>query len=155
MKKLDLGQAIGIVANLGVIAGIIFLAVEIRGATRATQAESGQTASALDQEFLLHVASDAETSQLWITYLRMPETLSTEEKIQGGFLFAAIIRRLENVYLQYQLGALSEESWQSRQALFVGMATSPGYTTFLDGPIASNASPAIIEFMNQLRSSAR
>ena len=85
----------------------------------------------------------------------MPEALSTEEKIQGGFLFAAIIRRLENVYLQYQLGALSEESWQSRQALFVGMATSPGYTTFLDGPIASNASPAIIEFMNQLRSSAR
>ena len=153
MKKLDLGQAVGVVANLGVIAGIVFLAFEIRGATRATQAETLQTASALDQEFLLHVSSNPDISQLWITYYTAPETLSAEEKIQAGWLFAAIIRRLENIYLQYQLGALSEESWQSRHALFVGMATSPGYSTFLESPIASNASPLIIEYMNQLRSS--
>jgi hypothetical protein len=30
MKKIDLGQAISILANVGVIAGIVFLAVEIR-----------------------------------------------------------------------------------------------------------------------------
>ena len=30
MKKLDVGQMITILANLGVIAGIVFLAVEIR-----------------------------------------------------------------------------------------------------------------------------
>ncbi len=30
MKKIDLGQTIGIVANIGVIAGILFLAVELR-----------------------------------------------------------------------------------------------------------------------------
>ncbi len=30
MKKIDLGQAVGLLANLGVIAGILFLAIEIR-----------------------------------------------------------------------------------------------------------------------------
>lgn len=30
MKKIDLGQFISILANVGVISGIIFLAVEIR-----------------------------------------------------------------------------------------------------------------------------
>ena len=30
MKKLDLGQTVGILANLGVIAGILFLAIELR-----------------------------------------------------------------------------------------------------------------------------
>jgi hypothetical protein len=30
MKRIDLGQTIGILANLGVIAGIVFLAVELR-----------------------------------------------------------------------------------------------------------------------------
>ena len=30
MKKIDLGQTLGILANLGVIAGIVFLAIEIR-----------------------------------------------------------------------------------------------------------------------------
>ena len=30
MKRLDLGQSIGILANIGVIAGIVFLGVELR-----------------------------------------------------------------------------------------------------------------------------
>ena len=30
MKKIDLGQSIGILANLGVIAGIVFLGLELR-----------------------------------------------------------------------------------------------------------------------------
>ena len=30
MKKIDLGQTMGILANLGVIAGIVFLAIEVR-----------------------------------------------------------------------------------------------------------------------------
>ena len=30
MKNIDLGQTIGILANLGVIAGIVFLAVELQ-----------------------------------------------------------------------------------------------------------------------------
>jgi len=30
LKKIDLGQAIGILANAGVIAGIVFLGMELR-----------------------------------------------------------------------------------------------------------------------------
>ena len=30
MKKIDLGQTIGILANIGVVAGTVFLAVELR-----------------------------------------------------------------------------------------------------------------------------
>ena len=40
MKKVDLGQAIAIVANLGVIAGIIFLAIELRQNNQLLQAEA-------------------------------------------------------------------------------------------------------------------
>ena len=29
MKKVDVGRAVGILANLGVVAGIIFLAIEV------------------------------------------------------------------------------------------------------------------------------
>jgi len=39
MKRIDLGQTIGILANLGVIAGIVFLAVEI-----------GQNQAALEEQ---------------------------------------------------------------------------------------------------------
>ena len=40
MKKIDLGQTITILANLGVIAGIVFLAVELRQNNALLQAQS-------------------------------------------------------------------------------------------------------------------
>lgn len=42
MKKIDLGQAIQIVANLGVIAGIVFLAVELRQNNSLLEAEASR-----------------------------------------------------------------------------------------------------------------
>ena len=39
MKKIDLGQAISMFANIGVIAGIVFLAFEIRQNTEALETE--------------------------------------------------------------------------------------------------------------------
>ena len=40
MKKLDLGQTITILANVGVIAGIVFLAIELRQNNRLLVAEA-------------------------------------------------------------------------------------------------------------------
>ena len=40
MKKIDLGRTIGILANLGVIAGIIFLGVELRQNNELMEAEA-------------------------------------------------------------------------------------------------------------------
>ena len=53
MKKINLGQLIGILANLGVIAGIVFLAFELEqnnqlmeAEARTAGAERGATATA-------------------------------------------------------------------------------------------------------------
>ena len=67
MKKIDFGQSIGILANIGVIAGIVFLGIEIRDSTRATQAASIQSASELDHEFLMRVGEDPDLAKLWST----------------------------------------------------------------------------------------
>jgi len=40
MKKLDLGQALGILANLGVITGIVFLGIELRQNNELQQAQA-------------------------------------------------------------------------------------------------------------------
>jgi hypothetical protein len=39
MKKLDLGQTLGVLANAGVIAGIVFLAVELQQNNELLEAE--------------------------------------------------------------------------------------------------------------------
>jgi len=42
MKKIDLGQSIAILANIGVIAGIIIVAYELRQNTLATELVASQ-----------------------------------------------------------------------------------------------------------------
>ncbi len=62
----------------------------------------------------------------------------------------SLIRRLENMYLQKNLGPLSEEGWKSRQALFTGIARSPGYSAFLESSPAHFTSEEFRNYMAQL-----
>ena len=141
MSKLN--EWLTLLTNIAVVAGIVFLAVEIQQNTELlqsqvieTQAVSIQAATTLDQDFLLVIGSDPVTAKMWSTYLRAPETLAEDQLIQGSYLMASLLRRLESIYLQKRLGSLSEEGWMSRQPLFIGSARSPGYATYLDSASA-------------------
>ena len=147
-------EAIGAVGEIvgatAVVVTLIYVAVQVRHATRETQAVSVQTAYSLDHEFLLTIGADPITAQLWATYLSAPETLADDQLIQGAYLMTSLVRRLENIYLQKTLGSLSEEGWKSRQALFIGIARSPGYSAFLESPPAALTSEEFRNYMVQL-----
>ncbi len=140
-----------IVGVILVIASLIYLVVQVRQGTRATQAVSVQTASSLDQEFLLAISADAGKSRMWATYLSAPESLPPDEQLQGSYLMGAMLRRLENILLQMRLGALSEEGWKSRRPMFSVIARSSGYAAFLKSPPAVFFGQDFIEYMNQMR----
>jgi hypothetical protein len=71
--------------------------------------------------------------------------------LQGTFLMTSVVRRLENVYLQRQLGSISDESWESREALF-DMALTPGYAYFIETTTASFIGEEFLKFMAQIGS---
>ena len=147
-------EAIGAVGEIvgatAVVVTLIYVAVQVRHATRETQAVSVQTAYSLDHEFLLTIGADPITAQLWATYLSAPETLADDQLIQGAYLMTSLVRRLENIYLQKTLGSLSEEGWKSRQALFIGIASSRGYSAFLKSLPAALTSEEFRNYMAQL-----
>jgi len=144
-------SAVGeIVGATAVVVTLIYVAVQVRHATRETQGVSVQTAYSLDHEFLMTIGADPITAQLWTTYLSAPETLADDQLNQGAYLMTSLIRRLENTYLQKILGSLSEEGWKSRQALFIGIARSPGYSAFLESPPAAFTSEEFRNYMAQL-----
>jgi len=144
-------SAVGeIVSAAAVVITLIYLAVQVRQGTKATQAVSIQTASAQDQDFLLTVGADPLTARMWTKYLTDPDSLSDDEKMQGALLLGAVMRRLENIYLQKCLGSISEEGWQSRQSLFLGIAQSPGYSVYLNSLPASLIGKEFLEYMAQL-----
>ncbi len=147
-------SAIGeIVGAIAVVATLIYLVVEIRRGASATQAASVQAAAALDHEFLMAVGSDPITAKLWETYLSAPETLPVDQARQGHFLMASLLRRLENVRIQMQLGTLSQDGWQSRQSMFNVIAGSSGYLAFLESPMARFLNEGFVKYMAQLKAS--
>lgn len=66
-------EAVGAVGEIvgaaAVVVTLVYLAGQVRQATRATQAASFQAASALEQEFLLAVGQDPATSRTWAAYM--------------------------------------------------------------------------------------
>ena len=64
MKKLDLGQSIQILANIGVIAGIAFLAVQIRTNTATNRIAMYQASSENWMQLNGELATDVGLTEL-------------------------------------------------------------------------------------------
>jgi hypothetical protein len=108
MQKIDLGQTINTMANIGVIAGIAFLAYEVRQNTLAAKAQATEShlAAAMDSNSL--IASNPQLADLIAKTIAGGEVTPGED-IQLSNLFANRLRAWQNTYLQYENGVLPEE----------------------------------------------
>ena len=100
MKKIDLGQPLAIVANLGVIAGIAFLAYEMR---QNTVAITGSTLNALSEQSRQLADVGLATPELRLAYARVGrglEFMTPEDAHVLGWWYASIMRVAENRYRQ-------------------------------------------------------
>jgi len=109
MKKIDLGQTIGILANVGVIAGIVFLAVEIHqnNEALAVQARSGREdlfRQALERRF------DSPTMVSAIVKLQRGDALSEEEALLVDWENHSVFIDWMLIYMQVHDGLLDEET---------------------------------------------
>ena len=157
MRKLQLSEwasVAEIFGTVGIVLSLVFVGVQVRDNTRATQAASYQSAAEFDHQLLLTVGSDPDTAMVFSTYVRAPETLSGAQELQGRYLFGAILRNLENFYIQNQLGTLSPASWETRQRLFDVIASSAGYAAFQQSTTAATMNGEFVEYMSELRSGA-
>jgi len=111
MKKLDLGQTIGILANIGVIVGIVFLALEVRGSRIATLAQTQD--SIADGFITLNMATivDPAVGVTFQTGLNDPDTLSDAEAIRFSMQMRALFNQFRRVYQLYDAGLIDEPSW--------------------------------------------
>ncbi len=109
MKNVDLGVAVSVFANLAVIAGIVFLAVEM---SQNTEAMRSQTAQALQSEF----REIFDYPPGYLTANNKDVSLLTPEEAQmRRTFFTRIMRIYENQWYQYSRGYLDEELFRSYQ----------------------------------------
>ena len=110
MNKIDLGQVISILANIGVILGIVFLGIQIRQTNRAVAGAAYQARSLAimeRQDWL------AESSNLASITLKVEvEGLNSLTELEKSRLDATALGqfyRIDGTYYQCELGLLDRE----------------------------------------------
>ncbi len=112
MKKIDIGQAIGILANVGVIAGIVFLAIEIRTSTETNRIAIQQNLSGNWLLINSQIASDADLAAL-IEKAFSGEELQPVEARQFGAYVREYVTQSNMMLKLYDQGLITEDQVRS------------------------------------------
>ena len=107
MNSFKINDWLSLVANVAVVAGIVFLAIEIRQNNELLRSESRQSLIANDVASLTANIDNVDV----FAKLGAGEELTAEEKLRLSFMFIIDLRNREFEYFQYTNGLLDEESW--------------------------------------------
>ena len=99
-----------LVANLGVMAGIIFLAVELQQNTVATQLSAAARFHDSISEIELFIAGSPEFAEL-LDKGRTGADVSRPEQLRLMVFYGTALRQWQINHLQYLSGVLDEDVW--------------------------------------------
>ena len=141
-----------LIAAIAVVISLIFVGLQIRENTTASQAATYQASVAYNVEILLNLAASPDTARVFNAFVNDdPDGLNADELAQAVFLMSATIRNLENLYIQYEAGMLSETAWEAREPLVRGIVQTPGFEKFLSAPNAINYGGPFMEYAKRIR----
>jgi hypothetical protein len=125
MNSSKINDWLALVANIAVVAGIVFLAIEIRQNNELLRSESRQSLVANDVTSLTANLENADV----FAKLVSGEGLSAEYQLRLSFMYALDLRNREFEYFQYTNGLLDEETWLSyRQVILINHSAGHGET---------------------------
>ncbi|MFT5520432.1 MAG: hypothetical protein ACI9IA_001025 [Enterobacterales bacterium] len=111
----ELNEWFSLAASVAVLAGIIFLIIEIKQNTKSHQSDSRKALLSNDQTSLLVALDHHDIFQK----MNQPETLSQADQYRLSFIFAIDIRNREFEYFEYTSGAIDEDTWKSYKDLIL------------------------------------
>ncbi len=110
------GYWLNIFANLAVVAGIIFLAVEVR---QNSQMMKAQIRNELAQSAITQIELSMRPDV--IAALLRGENRSAEEELLLAFWARALLRGTENSFYQYRVGLYEEEEYAGERQTLQGI----------------------------------
>jgi hypothetical protein len=150
----DLGNLGEFVGALGVIASLLYLALQIRQGSRQIRENTNSVLGSVENEnargsseFLQSLAERPQLARVWRMGLSEPAKLTQDEGAQFALLMGAAFYRLEGPFRQYKRGLLSEDSWEPWERLIRRYLHSPavlGWWSRRDVPFA----PSFIEYVD-------
>ena len=131
-KPSKLNERLTLIANLSVVVGIIFLAVELRQNTQAIQAQTRD--SLTEKQMLLTEWFNNPESAALITKVQSLGVgeLDEVELNWWTILAAGNFREWENSYYQYQRGLFTREDFEPRVGRWRSALASPAWRSRWD-----------------------
>ena len=125
MNSSKINDWLVLIANVAVVGGIVFLAIEIGQNNELLRSESRQTLVANDVTSLTVNIEHADV----FAKLVSKESLSAEDQLRLSFMYMLDLRNREFEYFQYTNGLLDEASWTSyQQVILINHSTGLGRT---------------------------
>ena len=124
MKKIDVTQMISVLANIGVIVGIAFLAAEVRQASNAVRSSTLQAIAQQSYDTSMRVAENADLREA-VRKASRGEPLTEDQRDQLFAVYTGLMRLQQNRFQQMRLGVLDEDT------IFEVGGTGPGYRSAL------------------------
>ncbi len=123
MKKIDLGQTIGLFANLGVLVGILLLVYELNQNREMMKAQTRHEMSQGIVDLLLTEATNPELNRILNRGLSGEEITGAElERLE--IMMSAYFRYWEDVHYQYRAGLYDDSEFSRQKQSWAYLLTS-------------------------------
>lgn len=116
----------GAFAALFVAMSVVYLALQVKGGTRATRSQTYYLTTAALAEIAAIIANSKELSRIVRIGYETPESLNEDERIQFGYIMISFLRRYENVFFQYESGLVDEDFWVGHRENLLWVYRRPG-----------------------------
>ena len=128
----DLGNIGELVGAIGVVASLIYLALQIRQNSHQISQNTNSVLGSVELEhtrlasdWLVAIAQTPELGRVWRFGLSEPTKLTEDEEIQFAMLMGSAFYRIEGDFRQYERGLLSKDSWEPMEELISRYMRSP------------------------------
>jgi hypothetical protein len=119
MPTLDQWAAIAeVIGAVGVIASLVYLAMQIRQNTHMVAANTFQAISSTSSNLVTNMFQTPDLVDALLRVVNQPEQISQRDLLILDLYLRALTRNFENYYYQHQKGFLDDEIWTGyRKAL--------------------------------------
>lgn len=124
MKTDSLKGILELVGSGAVLVGLIFVGLELRQNTQALEAASLQNQTDASTNFLTLVASDGELARIWLEATADSSQLNEVDSFRYFMLARARWLRMQNAFLQWKRGMLTDDDWGFYEGLVCNLETN-------------------------------
>ncbi len=139
-------------ANIGVLAGIIFLAVEVQQNSTQLKLQSYQSWVSANVAMNM-TASDPIVSEILANGHTGSNNLTSETFISFALWHMSVMQMAQSVDYLYRSGSLDENLWRAEINRAAGILESPGVRAWWDAGGKSQLTPEFVELIESTQSS--